>query len=424
MPDKRLTVTTGLMLVWASGVCLGASIQVRPDPETIQLLVEGPKPGTNFALVFDRSRAGICGWYDLDDDPKMERNLAPTGPGHCFTLFQSQAQIRLGGRNVDIMPGPAESLSLLEEHPERVVISVAGRLAKSDGLRPTEEFPKLIEMATGRQVPGNQLPRYEIRYTVYPTGAVYVQMVWDIRAVPLDLVTQHSILANAATEQFLALNDWKDGRQPLDWPVSFLLHHSDLVKTDALLTPHLGRYVSDWLAQSMSSTNPPCNWFRSGFSLCEKPKQLREGRYSWEFLLHLEPGTAGDREAAFDISEDYRHPDILSMTEEGWGELDINSQGDGNFDAYAERDGTYDILDGREGVRFGISGVKYPRFHPAFLVNGWEGPVPESIRMDGLVLVRKKDFNAFVEERKLLVQYLGVIVDRQARFEFLHRPGR
>lgn len=421
----RSLTTIGALLLTTTGLCVGATVMARPQKDTIEIIVEGAAQQSNFALIFDKSRAGISGWYDLDKDPKMERNLAPQGKGHRHSLFHSLAEIHLSDRKITIGPAAAGSMSLVENRPERVVINFTGRIAKWNGLRASDEFPKLIELTTGKIVAGDQLPTYEIRYTIYPTGAIYVQLVWTVHGVPLLVLSHHATLATVASDEFVALNDWRLQKRPFTWPATFLLHHGTgpQYQSDVLLSIHFNRFRSDWLGQHTASSKYKCGWFRSGFNMTPSPLKLPEGRYSWEFLLHVEPGTSGQRDPAFDVSEDYRHPATLELTGKGWGGLDVNGPGDANSDGFSERNGAYNLVSGPKGVRFNISGKTYPRIRPVFRISGWKGRAPEILRMDNKVLTRTKDYNTYVNEGVLVLQYLGVIRERKAHFELLHNIG-
>jgi len=392
----------------------------RPQKDSIEVLAEGPTRSTNFALIFDRERVGISGWYDLDADPSMELNLAPLGQGHAATLFHTVCNVVLDGKKVPVVPGPPESITLIENLPERVVIAYSGPLVKLGEARPSEKYPRLVELGTGRVVGGDVLPNYEIRYTIYPTGMVYVQLLWDVHGTALPLGDLHAVLANAPTDQFTALNDSKDPERADRSPVSFVLHHGKgpLYRSDALFVPHFGGLPSDWLGQRVSSSVGKTGWFRSAFCLVPPDREMPQGQYTWSFLVHLEPGTAGKTSQAMAIAEDYRHPATLSLPDPAWGKLDLHQPGDSNSDGFSERDGTYNLIAGHPGVRFSISAKTGPRHYPVFRVADWTGLVPESGTLNGKSISRDTDFSAFVVDGVLVLQYFGVIRDPQADFQF------
>lgn len=418
---RFLRTTTGFVAVFCSaGLCSAAGLLIHPQKDTIQVLAEGPVRGSNFALVFDRSRVGISGWYNLDDDPDMTRNLAPTGSTSSDTLFHTLSEVLLDGKKVSIGPGPASNMSLVESQPERVVIRFSGPLVKLDSLRPSDQSPKVIPMNTGRVIVGDQLPDYELLYTVYPSGAVYVHLAWDIHGPAITLAAHHAVLATAPSQEFAALNDLDDQKRAFTWPATFLLHHGagPTIRSDVLLSVHFDRFPTDWLGQLSSSSARQTGWFRSAFNLLPSTQELPQGHFAWDFLLNLEPGSAGQRAPVFDISEDYRHPAVLKVLDERWGTANLLDPGDANSDGFSERDGAYNLVAGPRGVRFSISAETYPRFYPVFRVSNWQSAVPDAVLMDENVLSRGKDFNAFVKDNVLVFQYLGVIRDRQARFEF------
>ena len=416
------------MTIWlsVSEPCHASGLLTRPQVDSIQVIGEGPAQHTAFALVFDRPRAGISGWYNLDLDPRMQHNLAPVGSTWSSTLFHIESQILLDGKRVSIGPGPAWNMSLVESLPERVVISYTGTLIKLDGNRPADEQARLLQLATGRVVVGDRLPDCEIRYTIYPTGAVFVHLAWDIRGTPLTLLHHHAVLATAPSDQAVALNDCEDPDRAFTWPASFILHHGSApdYPADALLAVHSSRFPTDWFGQGSSSSAGKTGWFRSAFNLLPSARSLPQGHYTWDFLLHVEPGSAGKRAAAFDLSEDYRHPASLRLPDERWGRLDVLDPGDADSNGFSERDGTYNLISGPRGVRFIISSETYPRVCPAFRVSDWRGPVPDAVLMDDNLLSCGKDYSASVTGNVLLVQYLGVIRNHRARFEFIQTERR
>lgn len=409
---SRHFVTWALLLAAAGASFAGEPpITTKIEKDTITVKAAGLSPDEKFALVFSRGAASIVGWYDLDRDPRMEVNLAAHGNTNGCALFQNRAEILLGGRKITLFPERAKDFALVESNSVRAIVEIGGRLTTVTGEFPGERLRKGIHEFTGQRKAGADRPRYVTRFTVYPTGRIYIRHTLKFSGRPLLFTANHMILGTAPVEKVKAINE--HAREPDIFlaPSNFLLHHGrgGAFRASALLIADRRRYRTDWVGQLMTTDMKRHGWFRSAFAVQTGFVEMRPGEVVWNFMLQIEPANIDSREAARLYVQDYLKPAKISFIGRR-GSLPMNEQEDAQLDGFAEGRGCYVAsADRKPVVLMRIDVGTLSRFSPAFEITNWTSRRPRIIHLDAHTRRINVHYNAHVDGERLLIQYLGVL---------------
>ena len=431
---------TAAVLV-AAGLLLGGSVEAstiatRIEKDTVTVLAAGQDPTAQFALVFSRQAGSIVGWYDLDRDAKMTVNLCSRGGTNAYALFQNRAEMIVEGKEVTLFPGKAEEFRVLESNEIRAVVFIRGRFTTPSGLFPGEAMKRGVLEITGRQRKTPERPEYQTRFTVYPTGRIYIRHLWEVghmqlktRTVllrrgrhekrevrrrvgtPILLSSNRMSLGTAPERDVVVLNDYAGERRAFFEPASFLLHHGtrDGFQASALLVANYRKYRTDWLGQMMTLDSGRRGWLRSAFALQDGRAIMRPGKYVWHFMLQIEPANIESREAAREYARDYLHPARISFAP-GMGVLELADPEDEQMDGFAEGRGCYVVnAAGVQCVKMRIDAGTLSRYSPAFEIRRWRHEVPKFITVDGFRRHVGEHYNVHLDKGKLMLQYLGVL---------------
>jgi len=388
------------------------TIAARIEKDTITVVAEGVDPKERFALVFSRAAGSIVGWYDLDRDPKMKVNLCARGGANSFALFQNRAEVFTAGKKVPVLPGKADEFALVESSDVRVVVRMKGPFTTPSGELPDEDFGKTVQEFTGREPKHAEWPRYSTRFTVYPTGRIYVRHVWELKGWrPIILSSNRAILGTAPAREVEALNDHPAGSAAYLRPASFILHHGkgDDFGASALLVADYRRYPTDWLGQLVAFDNMRRGSMRSGFLLRRGEHLMKPGKYVWHFMLQVEPSSLHSREAAAPYVGDYLKPARITFLNRH-GSADITEGEDEQMDGFAEGRGCYVVsAAGVRHVEMRMDCGMQTRFHPVFEIDQWQHDLPGFITVDGRRRHVGVHYNLRLDKKTLVVQYLGTL---------------
>jgi|GEM_PF-3017296 hypothetical protein len=388
-----------------------AALSKRIEKDTITVAAEGLSPTERFALVFSRQAAGIVGWYDLASDPQTAVNLCERGGTNGSALFQNRAEAFVGGKEVAIFPGPASRFSVDESSDVRVVILMEGQFTTPSGEFGDEKIRQEVLSYTGSDWKVPERPRYSTRFTVYPSGRIYIRHIIEVRGLPLVLATNRMILSTAPVADVVALNDYPDPRETFLRPASFILHHgrSPGFRASALLVVNFRKYPTDWLGNLLAENGGRRGWLRSAFDVQGGRRLLQPGKYVWNFMLQVEPAGVNTREAAALYALDFLDPARLRFVN-SQGAPDLNEMEDDQLDGFAESRGAYVLSAvGRGYVALQMDCGMQGRYCPAFEVHDWRGPIPRFITLDGKRRNIDAHYNAHLENATLIMQYLGIL---------------
>jgi len=388
-----------------------STLSKRIDKDAITVAAEGVSAREQFALVFSRQAASIVGWYDLARDPKTEVNLCARGGTNGSALFQNRAEAVVGGKEIVIFPGPAEEFALVESNDVRIVIRMEGRFTTSSGEFPDEKIRKEVLSFTGSDWKAPERPRYSTRFTVYPTGRIFIRHVWEVKGLPLILQTNRMILGTAPTQDVVALNDHPGTRQAFLDPASFILHHgrSPAFPASALLVVNYRKYPTDWMGNLLAEDGQRRGWVRSAFAVQKVRQLLAPGKYVWHFMLQIEPSNVDSRETAGLYALDYLDPARIRFVN-SQGSADLNEMEDEQLDGFSEGCGAYVMSAmGKAYVAMQMDSGMQSRCYPAFEIRDWKGGIPRYITIDGNRRRPGVHYNVHLENRTLVLQYLGVL---------------
>jgi hypothetical protein len=407
----------GLFLVLAvAGVAAparplqGTSLAARIESDCITVTAQGLTRNETFALVFSRRAGSIVGWYDLDRDPKMQANLCAHGETNGFALFENRLEMVVDGKELALHPGPAEEFSVTESSDVRIVIQAKGRLVTSVGELPGEKRSKAVLSRTGGDWRGPERPIYSTRFTVYPTGRIYIRHVLEFTGRPEVFTSNRMILGTAPVRDLTVLNDIAGREEAFLEPAGFILHHGSAGEfaSSALMVSASRRYRTDWLGQLMMLDDGR-GWVRSAFTVGAGRYVPQPGPHVWNFMLQIEPANVDAREAARLYASDYIEPARLTFPD-GRAAADADIGEDPRIDGFAEGLGCYLVnAEGREDVEVRFDAGMQSRFFPAFELRGWKGATPANIVVDDSRRRASLNYNARREGKKLLIQYLGVL---------------
>ncbi|MFH0773887.1 MAG: CARDB domain-containing protein [bacterium] len=338
--------------------------------------------------------ARIWSTYDLEHDPDETTNIS------------SYSQDLIGD---GIWKGTIE---MIESSPTRVIMELKGSFGG---------------------------PEYETkvtrRYTIYPTGQIYMREKHD------QIPAEHrlgpyvnGVCCFTAADQHADPKDedffwkaWGGVRYLSEKESSFCLFHSNDrhptyltphfatdtlikiidVKMDSLIAFHYqtGRayYQGRWAHRS----------YQGDLNMYWRPMPPFDpfGSLTYTFLLQIKPDTMNDNQVVVPYVEDYRHPDALEFTT---GSEVTDDLGDLNCDGYIESEGCYVMRLQDGAVEFILDGTQFVRFNPVFKILNWSGGHPERIWMDEKPLKPEYDYNAAVVDSTLILQYLGRVEGRTA----------
>jgi len=379
---------------------------LRVEPSGVEgdltVLSLGPVEAGQFELVFTRRAGGISAWYDLDRDPRREHNLTGHG-GLPNVALLSHALVLAGRRPSEVLySAPAEKITVLEDNRVRVRIRLVGFY---NGLRRAEPFRP---GAPGSRLPSapSRRPRipFEVTYTIYPTGQLYVSQRVATRATTLRVVDSKWVLSVAPTSQFRVKGTPGSGEPPSR--SDFVLHSAagPVLFADALLVPWRGgRPVGRWGerfmvgAEGKGATRSTLQMHPAGALL--GPEARPEC-----CLLQIEPDWLDSADLAQVLAEAYQRPPAPVMRPDA-GELLRGVEGDENLDGFSEAQGCYLMRATRAGCGFSLDLSQLLLMRPAFRVSGWQGSAPASILVNGKRWRRGEDFEAvLLDETTLLVQ--------------------
>ena len=410
------TAGRGVLVLVAMGTVFSVPVDAgtlatRIEKDTITVLAGGTDPTGQFALVFSRRAGSITGWYDLDRDPKMTVNLCSHGGTNGYALFQNRAEMVIDGKEVTVFPGPAEEFRVLESKDIRAVVRIRGHFTTASGEFPGEKLRQGVLEVTGRTSEGPERPEYQTRFTVYPTGRVYIRHVWGLTGQPAVLSSNRMVLGTAPVERVTVLNDHANGPLAFVQPASFILHHGsdDGFAGSALLVANYRKYPTDWLGQMITVDRRRRGWLRSAFAVQMGRYVMQPGKYAWSFLLQIEPSTVNSRRTARNAALDYRDPARITFAS-GRGTLDLTEPDDRQMDGFAEGRGCYVVnAGGKRRIEMCIDTGLLSRYTPVFEIRHWEGETPRFITVDGHRRHVGAHYMVDSAKGKLVLQYLGVL---------------
>ncbi|HUW58143.1 MAG TPA: hypothetical protein VMZ92_16005 [Planctomycetota bacterium] len=410
------SISVGVPVVVAAVVMFSvptdaATLATRIEKDTITVLAEGADPTGKFALVFSRRAGSITGWYDLDRDPKMTVNLCSHGDTNGYALFQNRAEMVVDGEEVVLYPGPAEEFRVLESSDIRTVVLMRGHFTTPSGEFPGEKLRRGILEVTGRESKGPERPEYQTRFTVYPTGRVYIRHMLGVTGQPIVLTSNRMILGTAPVDGVAVLNDHTDAQRAFVEPASFILHHGghDDFTGSALFVANYRKYPTDWLGQMITLDGRRRGWLRSAFAVQGGRQVVQPGKYVWSFLLQIEPSGISSRGAAQGYALDYLEPARIAFVS-GQGALDLGDSEDRQMDGFAEGRGCYVVnAGGRRRVQMRVDAGILSRHSPVFEIRHWQGGGPRFITVDGHRRHVGVHYTADFDKDTLLLQYLGVL---------------
>jgi hypothetical protein len=388
-----------------------STLSKRIDKDTITVAAEGVSPRERFALVFSRQAASIVGWYDLARDPKTEVNLCARGGTNGSALFQNRAEAVVGGKEIVIFPGPAEEFTVVESSDVRIVVRMEGRFTTPTGEFPDEKIRKEVLSFTGSDWKGPERPRYSTRFTVYPTGRIFIRHLWEVKGLPLILKTNRMILGTAPAQDVVALNDYPDSRQAFLQPASFILHHGRNAgfTGSALLVVNYRKYPTDWLGNLLAEGGQRRGWVRSAFTVQSERQLLPPGKYVWHFMLQIEPSNVDSRETAGLYALDYLEAARIRFVN-SQGCADLNETEDEQLDGFSEGRGAYVMSAmGKAYVAMQMDTAMHSRCYPAFEIRDWKGGIPRFITVDENRRRAGVHYNVHLAGGTLVMQYLGVL---------------
>jgi len=405
-----------LFAALAAASLLSASLEAstlskRVEKDTITVAAEGVSPKERFALVFSRQASGIVGWYDLALDPKTQVNLSEREGTNASSLFQNRADVLVGGKEVEIFPGPASEFSLDESSPVRIVIRIEGQFTTSAGEFIDEKIHRDVLSYTGRDWKGFQRPRFSTRFTVYPTGRIYIRHMIEILGLPLVVNANRMILSTAPVADVTVLNEYPDPAETFLRPGGFILHcgRSPAFPDSALFVVDGRKYPTDWLGNLFAENGARRGWLRSAFAVQTGRRLLQPGKYVWNFMLQLEPSGVDTRESAALYAADYHDPARIRFVN-SQGAQDLNEMEDEQLDGFAESRGAYVLSAmGRGYVSLQMDCKMQGRYCPAFEIHDWRGPAPRFITLDRHRRDVDLQYNAHLEGGTLVMQYLGLL---------------
>lgn len=417
----------GAWVILAAWVALGAGALAADEPagpagpkgvgmtrviekDTISVLADGMSEKERFALIFSRKAASISVWHDLYTDPKMEINLAGRGEGNGFALFQNRAEAIVDGKEITLFPGPAEEFILTESSDVRTIVTMKGHLTTPTGDYPGEDLAKEAAKASGHELKVPLRPAYETQFTVYPTGRVFIRHMVEIAKAPLVFTSNHMLLATAPADHVDAFNEYADKEQSFQLPSSYVVHSGTdrAFSASALLVVNRQKHPTDWLGQMMTMDEKRQGWVRSGFSVQTGKRLMQPGKYTWNFMLQIEPPDIRNREVAGVYVLDYLNPARVTFPTRQGSAL-LGDPQDEDMDGFAEGRGAYVVsADRKPLVEMQMDDGMYSRYCPAFEIHAWKFPVPPYIMVDGQRRNLGEHYQAHAENGTLVMQYLGM----------------
>jgi hypothetical protein len=340
----------------------------------------------------------------------MEVNLSARGEGNGCALFQNRIEMMVEGQELTLFPGPAETFAVRESSDVRVIVEAKGRLTTATGDFPGEEFRKDAAKIGGRTLKGLARPGYATQFTVYPTGRIFIRHVLEFEGQPVELTSNHMVLATSPVGRVEAFNERAAKETQYLSPVSYLVHYGTdrEFPASALFVVNMRRYPTDWLGQMMTFDAKRQGWVRSAFSVQSGRRVVKPGKYVWNFMLQIEPTGLHSREAASAYVLDYLNPARITFLN-AHGSADLGDNQDEQLDGFAEGRGCYIVsADGKPLVEMQVDAGMQSRFCPAFEIKAWKGPAPRSITVDGELRRSGVHYQAHMERDTLVMQYLAV----------------
>jgi hypothetical protein len=351
-----------------------------------------------FETSFTMKKGFAATWFDLAHDPDKKVDLsckgAQNGP------FWVKLADDPGPQGNSWFASPAQKMELLENTPTRVRVRLSGWHMRNGYVE--------VEKHAMKYLP------FELTYTVYPTGAVYVDYILESEK-PLKLHHFVAIIrstgawspqSKSATKGEVHPaselgNDVKPGSKG---PASWVLQWSNGTTyfADMLMVFHKGKFGGTYWNEGYPESD-----YRTGLDLLGMfpEKTLPAGKTHIPFLFRIADDMNG-AEAAAAYANDYRTPDALAVTK---GAVDKGDPGDFDADGFNESEGCY-VLKAQEGSQFTLHGKAVPRMSPVFKVKGWT-KAAVSVKLGDAPLRPDEDFNASVTDGVLVLQLFAPVKD-------------
>jgi hypothetical protein len=323
-------------------------------PQLPSLSIQDEANGTivvsssQFKVLFQRTTyAGIKEWYNLQNDPSSDENLASSYSG-------------LTGRNV----GSNVTAEIIESSPTRA------------GIRFSFDIGKFHRTIT---------------YFIYPTGSLYVKRTdlastgtsaEQIACISLALNAEDwKWLSDKGGYSFANADYWIAASKPGKGSVIDIVYSADpLFRYSYAFGGNTGKYGAGSLA--LMNYYGPIPAQASG-TIIHKVKLQPDGL---------------DTEVENDMySQEYRTPAALMLSK-------------GNGGLYNPAEGSYEIASQDGGTRFTLDPGTHVRTNPVLKISGWTNPVPSGIVVSGQTRMAGIDYNASkVGSSTLILQYFGEV---------------
>lgn len=281
-----------------------------------------------FELVFRRGL--IAGWYDLQSDPARRQNLVGETMGPFPVLLPTDRPATLSFNLFDhwsvLGETPTIRQSLLEASEARAVVLGEWRWPAGEG-------------ADG--------PAITWRYTIYPSGRVFVRLVCPTQTATWRADDVGVVLLTTRGAGFDEPDAIGGERFALG-----LFPRSTGGASDLLVVVHQaggGRFVPIRAAGQLDA-----GILLTG-SLIAQPAQ------QWALLLQVWPSDIDSRLSAEPIARDYAQPGVLDVN---WGDVVLTADGDLDNDGFNESEGVY-VAAPKDGIlRFTFNRDQRLRFEP------------------------------------------------------------